>query len=207
MNIFSYWRHWGTTIDWYVTGQMITVALCDSGLCDEEREQLAKAIQSQPNHEEKSSQENQSSLTWCGQMPDHPWHILSQKIPGSSLICLSWAESLCLYHASSGQTLESTKSWRNSVSTSQPSMTPQSEAATWSRSTWTRFTVKRPGRTSSNVSSSEGQSCQTSVRSFISSIKLTCVISLMFLLHLMIYLPNEFNYISYYVSNHVSIIC
>ena len=33
---------------WYETGQMIPLSLCDSGLSDDEREKLGKAILSQP---------------------------------------------------------------------------------------------------------------------------------------------------------------
>ena len=62
MNIFSYWRHWGTTIDWYVTGQMITVALCDSGLWWRKR----TVSQSYPESTTRRSHARKTKVPWHG---------------------------------------------------------------------------------------------------------------------------------------------
>ena len=54
---------------WYVTAQMIPVALVDSGLSDDEREQLAKAIQSQPRGEVKPGKPTFPDMVWSDTRP------------------------------------------------------------------------------------------------------------------------------------------
>ena len=54
---------------------MITVALCDSGLCDEEREQLAKAIQSQPRGEVMPGKPKFPDMVWPDARPSVAYFV------------------------------------------------------------------------------------------------------------------------------------
>ena len=49
---------------WYLTGQMIPLALCDSGLSNNEREELGKAILSQPQEEVKPGKPKFPVMVW-----------------------------------------------------------------------------------------------------------------------------------------------
>ena len=51
---------------WYLTGQMVPLALCDKGLANEEREELAKQIHSMPRSQVKSGRPEFPKLDWSG---------------------------------------------------------------------------------------------------------------------------------------------
>ena len=54
---------------WYETGQMIPLSLCDSGLSDDEREKLGKAILSQPREAIKLGKPKFPDMVWPGVRP------------------------------------------------------------------------------------------------------------------------------------------
>ena len=54
---------------WYETGQMIPLGLCDSGLSDEERDEIAKAILGQPREVIKPGKPKFPDMVWPGVRP------------------------------------------------------------------------------------------------------------------------------------------
>ena len=60
---------------WYLTGQMIPLALCDSGLSSDEREELAREILKQPREEVKPGKAKFPVMVWSDTRPSLAYFV------------------------------------------------------------------------------------------------------------------------------------
>ena len=60
---------------WYLTGQMTPLALCDSGLTSDEREELAREILKQPREEVKPGKPKFPVMVWSDTRPSLAYFV------------------------------------------------------------------------------------------------------------------------------------
>ena len=84
---------------WYLTGQLIPLALCDTELSDSEREELAQAILSQPREEVKPGKPKFPDMIWPDERPRLAYFVTADSWLMFDLLQLSgeWLSVPCSY--------------------------------------------------------------------------------------------------------------